>query len=59
MDLQEMYNAIIDNNIATEKELDLVCDVAGYNEETFDDVVYSRTGYQTLEDYLEDKGGDE
>lgn len=39
------YNFITENNIATEKEVNLVTDISGYSESTFLAIVYARTGY--------------
>lgn len=52
--LDERWDILIEENICTEEELQLVTNINGYNEQTLDDVVYARVGYQTLEDYLED-----
>lgn len=37
------YNFITENNIATEKEVNLVTDISGYSENTFLAIVYART----------------
>lgn len=42
------YNFITENNIATEKEVNLVTDINGYSESTFLAIVYARTGYKKL-----------
>lgn len=44
---------IIDYGIATDKEIELVTSLNGYTEETLDDIVYVRTGYQDLEEFKE------
>lgn len=48
------YNFITENNIATEKEVNLVTDISGYSESTFLDIVYARTGYRSYEQLLDD-----
>lgn len=48
------YNFIIANNIATEKEVNLVNDISGYSECTFLAIVYARTGYRSYEQLLDD-----
>lgn len=48
------YNFIIENNIATEKEVNLVTDISGYSENTFLAIVYARTGYRSYEQLLDD-----
>jgi hypothetical protein len=48
------YNFIIENNIATEKEVNLVTDISGYSESTFLAIVYARTGNRSYEQLLDD-----
>lgn len=43
------YSTLIENNIATEEEISLVCSINGQNEESFLDIVYSRTGFRSWE----------
>lgn len=43
------YQTLIENNIATEEEISLVCSINGQNEESFLDIVYSRTGFRSWE----------
>ena len=52
--LDEYYQKIIDLNIATEKELELITTINGYNFETLNDVIYARVGYRDLYQLLED-----
>lgn len=49
MGKNEIWQYIIDNNIATEEELQLVTDINGYNVETLNSVIYSKTGYRSTE----------
>ena len=49
-----IWDAIIENGIATEEELQLVTNINGYNEESLNDVIYARTGYRDIEQFLED-----
>ena len=51
MELNEYYEWLINEGIATEEELQLITDINGYNEETLDDVLYCRTGYRNVEQY--------
>ena len=48
------YNFIIENNIATENEVDLLTDISGYSESTFLAIVYARTGYRSYEQLFYD-----
>lgn len=42
---------IIDYGIATDEEIELVTSLNGYTEETLDDIVCARTGYDDLNEY--------
>ena len=48
------YNWLQENNIFTDAELQLVTDINGYNIDTLNMAVYSRCGYQTVEDLIND-----
>ena len=48
MNTDTIWDAIIEYGIATEKELELVTAINGYNEDTLNDVVYVRTGYRDI-----------
>lgn len=48
-------NYLIENGIATEDEIDLVCAINGYNQETLNDILYARTGYRSLEQLREEE----
>lgn len=50
--LELLWNDIVDYGIATEKELQLVTCLNGYNENTLNDVVFIRTGYRELGDFI-------
>jgi hypothetical protein len=45
----DIWDYIIDNNLASEEALRLVTNINGYNEDTLNDVIYSTTGYRDLE----------
>lgn len=53
MELNDIYDYFINYGIATENEIDLVTAINGYNEETFNDILYVKTGYRDMEQYLE------
>lgn len=56
----EWYDFLVYNGIATNDEINLVCDVAGYSVDTLSNILYARTGYETMEQYLgEDEDDDE
>ena len=56
---QDFYEFLVYNGIATEDELDLVTNIAGYSVETLSNVLYYREGYETMEQYLGIEEGDE
>ena len=53
MELDEQFNYLIENGICTEDEMKLVTSINGYNEESVNDILYVRTGYRDIEQYLE------
>ena len=53
-DINSMYETLIAYGIATEKELQLVIDIVGWNEQSLLDVLYARTGYRNLEQLLDE-----
>lgn len=58
MELEEVIDYLIENDIATREEIDLVTGINGYNEESIDDIIFYRTGYQDIEQYLESEDED-
>ena len=52
MDLSKLWDNILSYGIATEEELQLITSINGYNETTLNDVIYVRTGYHTIEQYI-------
>ena len=53
-ELHEIWNLIINYGIATNEELHLVTDIMGYSIETLNAVIYARTSYRDIEQYLEE-----
>lgn len=53
-ELDYYYEWLQDNEIFTEAELQLITDINGYNIDTLDMAVYSRFGYQTVDDLIND-----
>ena len=54
MDRYDIWDAIVEHGIATEEELELVTAINGYNSDTLNDVIYVRTGYRNIKQFLED-----
>ena len=52
MDLSKLWDNILSYGIATEEELQLISSINGYNETTLNDVIYVRTGYHTIDEYI-------
>tara|TARA_R100000773_G_C4138866_1_gene66239 strand:- start:25 stop:210 length:186 start_codon:yes stop_codon:yes gene_type:complete len=51
--LEILHDSMIDLGIATEKEIRLVTSINGYNLETLNSILYSRTGYRNWEQFEE------
>ena len=49
MTVDELWDRLIRDEIATEDELRLVTDIIGYTKEAMYDVLYARTGYRNFE----------
>ena len=54
---EKKYDTVVEYSVATEAELDLVkCIVPGSWTEIIDDVIYTRTGYHSFEQWAEEEG---
>ena len=53
MELNNIYDYFVERGIATNDEIDLVTSINGWNEETLNDILYVRTGYRNVEQYIE------
>ena len=51
-ELSEIWQLMIEHDIATEEELQLVTDLMGYTRETLELILENRTGKDTMEAYL-------
>ena len=56
MNIEKLWDLIVEYGVATEEELQLVTSINGYSLETLTDVIYVRTGY-SIEQFLEDITG--
>mgnify|MGYP003119727137 FL=1 len=56
---QELWDFLVDYELATEKEIGLVCSINGHNLDSLESILYSRTGYRDLEQIKEMEGEDE
>ena len=59
MSAEEKYDFLIDNGIASEKALNLVTMINGFNSKTLDDALYCLTGERSFEDFAADLEGGE
>ena len=48
-----LYDYFLEYGIATEKEISLVTSINGTSGETYYQILYSRTGYRTWDQYIE------
>lgn len=54
--LFDIWDLIVDTyNIATDEELQLITSINGLNIEALNNVIYVRTGYHDIEQYIETK----
>ena len=58
IDIESTWDYLVDTGIATEQELILVTYINGYNMESLNDVIYSRTAYQDAEQLQEEEDED-
>ena len=56
---QELWDFLVDYELATEKEIGLVCSINGHNLDSLESILCSRTGYRDLEQIKEMEGEDE
>jgi len=59
MDKNQLWDYIIESNIASEETLRVVTDINGFSEETLNDVLYAVTGYRGIEQLEEDEEDEE
>lgn len=52
----QIWEYLVDFDLATEEELKLVTDICGYSVESLESVIYSRTGFNSFEQLQEDIG---
>lgn len=48
-----LWDLIIEFNIATYGELELITNINGYSIETLNDVIYAKSGYRNIKQYIE------
>lgn len=53
-EMNRMWDEMVELGIATDEELGLAVALCGVTEQTLTSVLYIRTGYRSLEQYLEE-----
>lgn len=53
-DINNLWDYLVNNSIATQEELELITSINGYSVDTLNDVIYARTGYHNLEQLQEE-----
>ncbi len=53
MEIDEVYNYLIETNIVSDEALNLITNINGYSIDTLNDVIYCTTGYRDIEQYLQ------
>lgn len=53
MNANQLWDYLLDNGIVTEETLQVVTSINGYTVETLLDVLYTKTGYRTVEQLQE------
>ena len=48
-----IYDFLLEYEIATENEISLVCSINGTNEDSLNSIIYSKTGYHSMEQLKE------
>jgi len=53
MTIEDVWDYLVESQIATKEELTLITNINGYNEQSLNDVIYARTGYRDIEQLQE------
>lgn len=53
MSKDKIYDFIINNQIATSEEINLITCINGYNKTSLNDIIYARTGYHDLKQCID------
>lgn len=52
--IEQIWDLLIDYNVATQDELDLVTSINGYSIDTLNSIIYARTAHQNIEQLMEE-----
>ena len=50
-----VWDKLVDMGLFTDRELELITNINGYNIETLNDAIYARYGYRSLDQMLEEQ----
>jgi len=53
--VDDMWDWLVERDIATHEELELVTNIFGYTMENLNKILYDRTGHETKEQYIEEE----
>ncbi len=54
--INEIHDYLVEYGIANDDEIRLVTSINGTNEDSYNSILYSRTGYRSLEQIMENEG---
>jgi hypothetical protein len=54
-EIEKIWDYLVESEIATEEELELITCINGYSVETLNDVIYARTGYRSLDQLIDNE----
>tara|TARA_Y100000593_G_C4138586_1_gene251010 strand:+ start:125 stop:346 length:222 start_codon:yes stop_codon:yes gene_type:complete len=49
----QIYDFILDNEIATEEEINIITNINGYNKKSLNNIIYARTAYNDVQQCVE------
>ena len=52
--IEQAWDLLIDYNVATQNELELVTSINGYNIDALNSIIYARTAYRNIEQLMEE-----
>ena len=53
-EVEKTWDLMVEYNIATDDEINLVTSINGYNMETLNDIIYARTGFRSIDQLMEE-----
>lgn len=52
--LDDKCEILVDYNVCTRDEIELVADINGWNDKLIEDILYAREGYEDIESWCDD-----